>query len=591
MLREIFVIALIGLFIGAGISSNISNMDKSIVRAAGADDPSIIKVTDNNQSDSWAYLYQDPTCKYYLAWVNGEDPNTPDIYLTKSCDWREFGTSPHVQVTSYYERDSHPAIVHAVNGDLLMAFSSTRGTPFGWKTYLWRSTDNGNTWSDPMLIEGYCSGNPDLLRVHDGTLYLSLHVLGSYTKVFKSTDNGFTWTHISTISNHPYVLNSEMREYNDVLYMVCDSRQDINPNPSDIYFYKSTDGGYTWVETSDILSDHEDCWPTFIRGDDGRFMVVWASNNRDTPGAYNLYYSTSYDFATWTPPKLLFSDTPYNDSFPYLLKDDSGNIILAWSSDRDGDYEIYIKKISEGLPFFDGFENIASGSYPGINGWKNMYSGSTAYVSTEEAYSGSKSFCLKALSNWARTDYIQISPPKKLTYECYVKVKDISRGTTVGFSIERGAYNPRFNCIRFNNTGFILFEKDYWNGPYTVLQPYSADVWYKIRVDLDYTVNKADVYINDVLKASNLDIYPRNFYHAQWGNVTLDKFSLALDNFEGSGVSTVYFDNVRIYETPTVTSCGDVNCDGDVNMGDVILLLNHVTHPEDPRYELNCCDA
>ncbi|OYT63439.1 alkaline serine protease [Methanosarcinales archaeon ex4572_44] len=35
------------------------------------------------------------------------------------------------------------------------------------------------------------------------------------------------------------------------------------------------------------------------------------------------------------------------------------------------------------------------------------------------------------------------------------------------------------------------------------------------------------------------------------------------------------------------SACGDVNCDGAVNMGDVILLLNHVSDPSE--YVLGCC--
>jgi hypothetical protein len=33
---------------------------------------------------------------------------------------------------------------------------------------------------------------------------------------------------------------------------------------------------------------------------------------------------------------------------------------------------------------------------------------------------------------------------------------------------------------------------------------------------------------------------------------------------------------------------GDVNCDNMVNMGDVILLLNHVNDPEE--YNVICCE-
>ncbi len=34
--------------------------------------------------------------------------------------------------------------------------------------------------------------------------------------------------------------------------------------------------------------------------------------------------------------------------------------------------------------------------------------------------------------------------------------------------------------------------------------------------------------------------------------------------------------------------CGDVTGDGNVNMGDVTLLLNHVSYPSNSAYDLNC---
>ena len=45
--------------------------------------------------------------------------------------------------------------------------------------------------------------------------------------------------------------------------------------------------------------------------------------------------------------------------------------------------------------FEDDFESIDDGVYPSATGWKNLFSGKTAYVSTEKAYSGTKSFRLE----------------------------------------------------------------------------------------------------------------------------------------------------------------------------------------------------
>nr|QNO55772.1 hypothetical protein DIJDKDOB_00003 [Methanosarcinales archaeon ANME-1 ERB7] len=51
--------------------------------------------------------------------------------------------------------------------------------------------------------------------------------------------------------------------------------------------------------------------------------------------------------------------------------------------------------------------------------------------------------------------------------------------------------------------------------------------------------------------------------------------------------------NVSYPENPRYALCndwaGDCRCNGVRDMGDVILLLNNVSYPEDPRYVLNCC--
>jgi len=49
----------------------------------------------------------------------------------------------------------------------------------------------------------------------------------------------------------------------------------------------------------------------------------------------------------WAAPQSLIPSASYNDIHPYLLKDNKGKIFLVWASDRDGDYEIYLTKLSD----------------------------------------------------------------------------------------------------------------------------------------------------------------------------------------------------------------------------------------------------
>lgn len=320
----------------------------------GPDESAIIKITNNNYFDGEPSLFQKASGTYYLTWSSLSSGNL-DVWLYQSSDAINWVNKK--QVTTYSGTDHHPSFTEASNGNFLISYVSTQGYPWGDKTYLSQSTDNGNTWSTPTLGEPYCSGNPYLFKDSSGTIYFLRHQIGSKTKVSKSTDNGNTWTLISAIQNHPYVLNPEMRQYDGNLFLACDSYQDINPNPPDIYFYQSTNGGYTWIEKSKIDASNHDSAPTFVKTKAGQYIAVWVSNNRDSSGKNHLYYSTSNNFISWTFPQLLPVFTLYNNLWPCLLKDKNGKIFLAWSSDKDGDYEIYLAKFSD---LIDTYENSAN---------------------------------------------------------------------------------------------------------------------------------------------------------------------------------------------------------------------------------------
>ncbi len=206
------------------------------------------------------------------------------------------------------------------------------------------------------------------------------------------------------------------------------------------------------------------------------------------------------------------------------------------------------------LPFFDDFEDYNVGEYPDDNGWwQTMYSGISGYVSNEETSSGLKSFRLDSYPNWARTEYVNIDIPDKLEYEVDVFIEDSNKAAKVGFSIQRSNYNPKFNYVGFTKNGDIHFK----GIDSTILQSYSKQTWYHIKVQLDYTTETADVYIDGNLKGNNLEIKPKEFYDPQWGDVTLNKFSLSSSNYPSGSHNVVYFDDIKISKIK--------NSDGIVN--------------------------
>lgn len=129
-------------------------------------------------------------------------------------------TNSGVPVTSQYFRI--PAIIKAVNGDLITATDARFGTPndlpFEANIVIRRSTDNGATWLPQQTIADYGSeGAGDASFILDKTngniicLFASHNGLVASTpsdpirlNITKSTDNGVTWSPPVNITNQIY---------------------------------------------------------------------------------------------------------------------------------------------------------------------------------------------------------------------------------------------------------------------------------------------------------------------------------------------------------------------------------------------------
>jgi len=194
------------------------------------------------------------------------------------------------------------------------------------------------------------------------------------------------------------------------------------------------------------------------------------------------------------------------------------------------------------LPFHDDFENYTVGEYPRAYGWNNLFSGSGASISDEQAYSGENSFKLSGGPNSTRQDFVIINLSDRLSYEYYVYLPE-RNDVHGGFSFLIQSLKSRSrNLVTFKPNGVLGFVGK--KGTY--IQIYSPKRWYKVHVDLDYTKNTADVYIDDVHKLDDVEIYPREFNDPEFGPVVLDKFTLSVGGFEPYILGPVYFDNISI---------------------------------------------
>jgi hypothetical protein len=157
--------------------------------------------------------------------------------------------------------------------------------PHASKTKVTRSTDGGKTWSTPADIDvsdlDYGSPYGKIVTLPDGAMLMAVygsapggggqrgHQGGDYSYLYRSTDNGQTWARFSTVGKERFNETSVLRlESGELMAAMRSSR----PH-QDVWLTRSTDGGKTWSEPSRLTEDK--VHPADLTQlPDGRVLVV-----------------------------------------------------------------------------------------------------------------------------------------------------------------------------------------------------------------------------------------------------------------------------------------------------------------------------
>jgi hypothetical protein len=167
---------------------------------------------------------------------------------------------------------------------------------------------------------------------------------GSFEIYYKrSTDAGMHWgadtrlTNILYHSNHPSVAVS-----GSVVHVVYGDNRDGN---EEIYYKRSSDSGVSWGPDTRLTNDTTISAMPSVAVSGSVLHVVWY----DERNGYNgeIYYKRSTDAGvSWGPDTRLTNNTAnsYNPSVAV-----SGSVVhVAWTDNRDGNYEIYYKRSTDG---------------------------------------------------------------------------------------------------------------------------------------------------------------------------------------------------------------------------------------------------
>jgi hypothetical protein len=196
--------------------------------------------------------------------------------------------------------------------------------------------------------------------------------------------------------------------------------------------------------------------------------------------------------------------------------------------------------------FFDNFESYPVGTFPSAGDWILVWDGmGTQYqiVTDMVSYSLKKSFQLWGQYGWSSVVEKRFYTDAEIIgFEAYVRVESYPsthNSASIAFwNKEKATWGKNYAGVVFtSDRNICAFSPT--NG-YVCLQIYYPNTWYKIRLVLNRPTNTFSVWIDDVLKASNL------------GTVeSYDVNALALAS-EWGGVKS-YYDDVRVFILPTTT--------------------------------------
>jgi hypothetical protein len=296
------------------------------------------RLTWNWTGSHGADLLIDSSDNIYVSWYN-YTPGPAEIYYTKSTNggitWKTKRLTWNIgeSVFPHMATDSSDNI-HIVWYD---------NSPGNYEVYYRKSTNGGSTWTTKRLTWNAGDSSSPTIEVDSSD---SIHVVWhdetpGNNEIFykKSTDSGTTWTtkRLTWNPGHSYIPTISI-DSSDNIHFVW---YDFASSNYEIYHKKSTDGGTSWITKRVTWNPGNSYYPDIGIDLGNNIHVSWFDST--PPGNYEVYYSRSTDAgATWTSKRLTWNSA--YSSGPAVTTDSSDNILVVWSDESPGNFELFLKK-------------------------------------------------------------------------------------------------------------------------------------------------------------------------------------------------------------------------------------------------------
>lgn len=108
----------------------------------------------------------------------------------------------------------------------------------------------------------------------------------------------------------------------------------------ELYYITSSDNGLNWTDYKRLTDcSADDLSPAVMQAKNGTIWVAWSSQRE---GNYDIYYKT-FNGTSWSPTPIQFTTDSKQDKLPSITQTKDGRIWLAWCSNKVGNYELYYK--------------------------------------------------------------------------------------------------------------------------------------------------------------------------------------------------------------------------------------------------------
>jgi hypothetical protein len=288
----------------------------------------------------------------HVAYSN--DIGWPRICYVRSSDAGEIWSSP--RVLSDTTEDAGCIIPQIIEFESHLMVLWKANLPGGWHDVnigFSVSTDNGITWSDPgYILDPGWETMYNITASNTGmvvNITITLGIAGDNIYIYnvRSTDFGQSWTE-PVIIFHPYEItgNSDQESFGNYVHFIWSGSFDPDSFVN-LYYTRSTDGGLTWSENTD-LNESDVLWnqhPAIDVDDFGNICVCWKER-------LDVAMRLSYDSGSTWSPIITVTTSHYVWGYTDVVLEEN-TILSVWQDIFWGRGDIIFSKSSDGGQSWD----------------------------------------------------------------------------------------------------------------------------------------------------------------------------------------------------------------------------------------------